>query len=327
MKKSLLIFITFLVVVSSGATLAVQPATFEKAKIELRQKVYFDRNSAGDLYCGCPWQWMGRSGGRLDLQACDYQVRAQPTRAVRIEWEHVVPAWVLGHQRQCWQKGGRGNCVSSDPIFRAMEADMHNLSPSVGEVNADRSNYRFGQLTSTPYQYGACPTRVDFKQRMAEPRDKAKGQVARIYFYMHDRYGLSMSKQQQQLFSAWNRQYPVSQWELERDRRIAGVMGHNNLFVTGERNWSIGQRPSGEGLAQLGEARNSPAGRQPVVLADVPTQQDLTGAPVIGNRNSRVYHLPKGCPSYNQVGERNQVAFNSAAEAEAAGFRQAGNCR
>jgi protein-disulfide isomerase len=26
-----------------------------------------------------------------------------------------------------------------------MEADMHNLSPSVGEVNADRSNYRFGQ--------------------------------------------------------------------------------------------------------------------------------------------------------------------------------------
>ncbi|WP_456153991.1 sunset domain-containing protein [Pseudomonas taeanensis] len=47
----------------------------------------------------------------------------------------------------------------------------------------------------------------------------------------------------------------------------------------------------------------------------------------MGNRNSRVYHLPKGCPSYNQVGERNQVAFNSAAEAEAAGVRQAGNCR
>lgn len=83
-----------------------------------------------------------------------------------------------------------------------------------------------------------------------------------------------------------------------------------------------------KGLAQLGEERNSPAGRQPMELADVPTQQDLTGgAPVIGNRNSRVYHLPKGCPTYNQVGERNQVAFNSAAEAEAAGVRQAGNCR
>ncbi|MNG21754.1 hypothetical protein D3C84_1061560 [compost metagenome] len=31
--------------------------------------------------------------------------------------------------------------------------------------------------------------------------------------------------------------------------------------------------------------------------------------------------------SYGQAGERNQVAFNSEAEAEAAGFRQAGNCQ
>jgi deoxyribonuclease-1 len=162
---------------------------------------------------------------------------------------------------------------------------------------------------------------------MAEPRDQAKGEVARIYFYMHDRYGLSMSKQQQQLFSAWDRQYPVSHWELERDRRIAGVMGHNNLFVTGERNWNIGQRPSGEGLAQLGETRKSPTGNLPVSLADVSTQQDQSDAKVIGNRNSKVYHLPQGCPSYNQVSERKRVLFSSAAEAEAAGFRQAGNCR
>lgn len=96
MKKSLLIFITVLVVASSGATLAAPPATFEQAKIELRQKVYFDRNSAGDLYCGCPWQWMGRSGGCLDLQTCGYQVRAPPTRAARIEWEHISRCSGLG---------------------------------------------------------------------------------------------------------------------------------------------------------------------------------------------------------------------------------------
>ncbi|MGQ3825463.1 endonuclease [Pseudomonas alliivorans] len=37
-------------------------------------------------------------------------------------------------------------------------------------------------------QYGACPTRTDFQQRVTEPRDQVKGAVARIYFYMHDRY-------------------------------------------------------------------------------------------------------------------------------------------
>ena len=46
---------------------------------------------------------------------------------------------------------------------------------------------------------------------------------------------LSMSRQQQQLLMAWDRQYPVTAWEKERDNRIAAVMGHHNPFVTGER--------------------------------------------------------------------------------------------
>lgn len=46
---------------------------------------------------------------------------------------------------------------------------------------------------------------------------------------------------------------------------------------------------------------------------------------VIGNRNSRVYHAP-GCPNYDDVAERNRVYFASEKDAEAAGFRKAGNC-
>lgn len=297
------------------------PVSFEQAKIELRQKVYHDRSAAGDTYCGCPWRWVGRSGGRMDLQACGYQVRAQPTRAARLEYEHITPAWVLGHQRQCWQSGGRKNCVATDPIFRMMEADAHNLTVAVGEVNGDRSNYRFTQLSSTPYQYGACRTRVDFQQRAAEPRDEAKGFVARVQFYMHDWYGLSMSRQQQQIFSAWNRQYPPSDWERERDRRIASIMGHHNPYVTGERSWTIGQRPSGDGLKALGQNQpNLAAGRQ------VAKNEQADGH-VIGNRRSKVFHLPEGCPSYHQVSPANRVLFSSADEAINAGFTLAGNCR
>lgn len=227
---------------TSNFALASAPTTFEQAKVELRQKVYYDRNTseAGDLYCGCNWKWVGRSGGRVDFASCGYEVRAQENRAQRIEWEHVLPAYAFGSQRQCWQNGGRKNCVDTDAVFREMEADMHNLDVSVGEVNADRSNFRYGVLPSTPKQYGACPTRTDFQQRVTEPRDQVKGAVARIYFYMHDRYGLSMSKAQQQLLMAWDRQYPVTAWEQERDRRIARIMGHSNPFVTGERSWSLG---------------------------------------------------------------------------------------
>ena len=47
--------------------------------------------------------------------------------------------------------------------------------------------------------------------------------------------------------------------------------------------------------------------------------------PVIGNRRSHIYHRPD-CPNYSQVASHNRVAFNSAADAEAAGYRVAGNC-
>jgi len=47
--------------------------------------------------------------------------------------------------------------------------------------------------------------------------------------------------------------------------------------------------------------------------------------PVIGNRKSHIFHRPD-CPNYSQVAPKNRVAFNSAAEAEEAGYRVAGNC-
>ncbi len=327
MKKVILIF-SLMAALFGPLVAFAAPESFEKAKIELRQKVYHDRNRSdlGTLYCGCEWQWMGRSGGRVNLASCGYKVRTDRNRAQRIEWEHVVPAWVIGHQRQCWQKGGRENCKRTDPVFQVMEADMHNLSPSIGEVNGDRSNFRFGVLPSTPKQYGVCPTRTDFRQRVTEPRDEVKGQIARIYFYMHDRYRLSMSRQQQQLLMAWNKMYPVSDWERERDRRIARSMGHHNPFVTGERSWSLGYRSVGDGLSGGRSVGASQVTPQPQPRPVTQSVAAIAG-PVIGNRNSRVYHLPEGCPGYKQVGEKNRVLFATEVEAETAGYRRAGNCR
>lgn len=227
-------FLSATLLLASFSVLA-SPQSFSQAKNELKKYVYFDQAlSNQEFYCGCNWEWVGKSGGRIDHASCGYQVRAQQTRADRVEWEHVMPAHSFGQQRQCWQNGGRKNCVANDPVFREMEADMHNLVPAVGEVNADRSNFRFGVLPGTPHQHGACNVKIDFKQRVTEPRDEIKGMIARTYFYMHDRYNLRMSDQQTRLMQAWDKQFPVSQWEIERDRRIAVRMGHGNLFVSGK---------------------------------------------------------------------------------------------
>ncbi|QXI32558.1 endonuclease [Pseudomonas promysalinigenes] len=303
------------------AAFASPPATFTEAKVVAKQKIYLDQsNSAtGDLYCGCKWTWVGKSGGRIDLKSCGYETRKQQTRAERTEWEHIVPAWTFGHQRQCWQNGGREHCVDSDPTFRAMEADLFNLYPSVGEVNGDRSNFNYGMVSGVAPQYGQCTTKIDFQQKTAEPRDEVKGLVARTTFYMFDRYKLSMSRQQQQVLMAWDKQHPVTAWEKQRDQRIAAIMGHSNPFVTGERKWALGYTPQGAGVASAPAAKPAPA--EPT-LANA-----LSAGAVLGNRNSHVYHLATGCPGYSQVSQKNQVAFGSEAQAQAAGYRKAGNCR
>jgi endonuclease YncB( thermonuclease family)/methylphosphotriester-DNA--protein-cysteine methyltransferase len=90
-------------------------------------------------------------------------------------------------------------------------------------------------------------------------------------------------------------------------------------------------------------AGNCPAEIQPVAqkppVSAPPTQslsttvgQPETSAPaantpaaIIGNRNSKVYHLP-GCAGYTRVSEKNQVRFSSVEEAEKGGYKLAGNC-
>lgn len=219
----------FILILSLCSSLAYGDAlSFRQAK-KVAPEIYNDHPFT--FYCGCNIQ---KQGKKLipDLSSCGYQVRKQEQRANRIEWEHVVPAWEFGHQRQCWQQGGRKNCTRKDNIFKQMEGDLHNLVPAVGEVNGDRSNYRFSEWNGKPDQYGSCQILVDFKGRKVQPPPgESRGAIARTYLYMQQQYQLKIASQQQRLFEAWNRQYPASNWECERDHRISRVQGNHNPFV------------------------------------------------------------------------------------------------
>ena len=69
-------------------------------------------------------------------------------RASCIECEHVMPAENFGRHLQCWRNGGRKEC-KKDVTFNTIKGDLHNLQPSIDEVNGDRSNYRYSQFTKT----------------------------------------------------------------------------------------------------------------------------------------------------------------------------------
>ena len=191
---------------------------------------------ATTIYCGCDIKWKGKKG-MPDVESCGYIPRKAVTqsgkvnqRAKRIEWEHVMPAYWFGHQLQCWQDGGGKSCKKNKQ-FKIMEGDMHNLQPAIGELNANRSNYRFTILEGELRKYGQCDFEVDFKAKKTEPPLAVRGNIARTFFYMSDRYKLKLSEQQKQLFHLWDKSDPVDDWERVRNKLIGKVQGNVNPYI------------------------------------------------------------------------------------------------
>lgn len=237
----LLLSLVYLLAFSAGAT--AQPTfSFSQAKKLLEKHVYTDAEVRQTLYCSCTFS----QDKQVDGQSCGYTPRKNAKRGKRIEWEHIVPAARFGQHRVCWQQGnaacvtrkgksykGRRCCAKVDPEFRQMEADLHNLVPAVGELNGDRSNYRMAEISGEVRSYGACDFEIDRKQRIAEPMGTVRGEVARAYLYMRDTYGLDLTPAEEEMFTGWADNDPVSEWEIERNKRILRLQGNINPYIFG----------------------------------------------------------------------------------------------
>lgn len=221
-----------------GVTFAAGNETndsFAKAKKMLERQVYFDHRVT--LYCGAIFD----EGKHIDLPD-GFVTEKHQKRASKVEWEHAVPAenfgrafeeWREGHP-QCVSKGkpfkGRKCAEKVNMEYRHMQADMYNLFPAIGAVNAVRGNKQYSELPSAKSAFGTCEAKMDGNR--FEPPTRAKGQVARAALYMADSYDeYRLSRQQRQLFEAWNKMYPIDQWECTRAKRIEKLQGNENRFV------------------------------------------------------------------------------------------------
>lgn len=314
MKYWLLILGLFIPAVSVAA-----PNDFDSAK-RVARKIYPSQSQT--WYCGCTFRWQGDKA-HIDLASCGYKVRKNVQRAQRLEWEHVVPAQQFGHQRACWQQGGRDLCSSKDRHFKQMEGDLFNLRPSIGEVNGDRAHYRFAELDHNKPHYGACPVTIDPRRELVEPRDSIKGDTARIYFYMIDRYQIPVTAAELTLFLKWHQQDPVDMAERRLNTEIARVMGWPNPFVNGDKQPNLLQSKA---AADDGVLTPTTVGARDASFAKPKLSPSDSSHRVLGNKNSKKYHLAH-CQGFHQVSAANQVWFASEQDASKAGYVLAGNCK
>ena len=191
------------------------------------------------FYCGCTYRADINVGG-VDVASCDYNKNGASkyrARATVLEQEHILPASLMpARQFACWNEGvankcangSRGCCERNDLKARAMLFDLHNLVPSVGQVNALRSDSRYGIIDGEDLKL-ACD--FEWAGDIAEPPADKRGEVARIWLYMHQQHGVVLEGGELEMYMSWSLEDPPEAWEFERDERIKRKQGNGNPFV------------------------------------------------------------------------------------------------
>lgn len=239
MYKSIMVFLLAALVMTSEAQSGGNEwnDSFSKAKKTLERQIYHDHRVT--LYCGAAFD------EKKDVTLPEgFTAAKHEKRAGKVEWEHVVPAENFGQAFAEWREGdaqcvdnrgkafkGRKCAEKVSREYRLMQADLYNLYPAIGAVNALRQNYNFQMLPGEKPDFGSCEMKI--ADRKAEPPIRSRGQIARTYKYMADAYAprYRMSRQQTQLMDAWDKMYQVDAWECTRAKRIEKLQGNENPFV------------------------------------------------------------------------------------------------
>ena len=114
------------------------------------------------------------------------------------------------------------------PEFQRMMSDLHNMFPALKMVIRDRRNSLFGTVPGNEYKFEDCNYKTTFQE--TEPRDTAKGDIARAMLYMHTEYGLPLPGRQD-LMRQWNDIDPVDASERKRNDLIEQIQGNRNRFI------------------------------------------------------------------------------------------------
>lgn len=160
---------------------------------------------------------------------------------------------------QCGNYSGEGDCYNREHTIPKSwrdgnnYSDVHVVVPTDGYVNSRRSNYPFGEVSSSSYtsdnsfsKVGSCKT-SGYSGMVFEPNDEYKGDFARIYFYVATRYydecgswggdGFSSSfpyldEWVRKMMLRWHELDPVSEKEIDRNDAVyESRQGNRNPFV------------------------------------------------------------------------------------------------
>lgn len=163
---------------------------------------------------------------------------------------------------QCGNYNAEGDCYNREHTWPKekfggddtypMYSDLHQVYPTDGWVNNKRAAYPYGNVNTVTYtsvsnqsKLGNSSTYSGYTDKVFEPVDSFKGDLARAYFYMSTRYqnedagwdnwtmanGAELTQDAISLLLSWHHNDPVSQKETDRNAAVALLQNNRNPFI------------------------------------------------------------------------------------------------
>lgn len=172
----------------------------------------------------------------------------------------AAPAYVFEFvQDQCGNYSKEADCYNHEHTWPStffndadpMRTDLFHVLPTDGYVNNKRSNLPYGVVSTLQYtsangsKVGLSNSFPGYTDKVFEPLDSFKGDLARIYFYMSTRYegedgswkdwtmatGAELAPAAVQLLLSWHHLDPTSQKEIDRNNAVYTIQDNRNPFV------------------------------------------------------------------------------------------------
>lgn len=173
------------------------------------------------------WKQLYPGGGWSLYCGYKFAPDGKTANGQNIDIEHIYPTVQMAKHKGCQS---RMQCrESKNAEFIRMEADLHNMYPAWQTVITHRTDFRFGLVNGEEWRFDDCD--LEWKTGIVEPRQIARGNIARAMLYMHSRYNIPVDNNSLVLFKVWNKIDPPSKQEKIRNDRIERLQGNRNPYI------------------------------------------------------------------------------------------------
>lgn len=114
------------------------------------------------------------------------------------------------------------------------KSDLHHLYPTDSQLNSIRGNYPFGIVVNETKKTKCPQSKIGYDlngQRVFEPPQAHKGNVARALFYFAVRYQMKIRTSEEEVLRQWHQEDPADQEEMTRNDQVEDFQGNRNPFI------------------------------------------------------------------------------------------------